>query len=205
MFEHKNPFAVLVVIAALLVIAPLILMASMSDSKAVTTAKSYWGPAAMVAKFRKFGDANWSTQVGFASPGCRDPFQVEGAGFDTWDDAFAKVSGGPIQPSSGIVNIDIEAPAVQDPTSSAYIPGIVDKVQILIDGQPSGPVIRAGDTPTWHAKMAWDSSTVADGYHTICAALYHPDGSFSLFPATMVQIRQATVDKLAPRKVALLR
>jgi hypothetical protein len=174
-------------------------LASMSDSKAMTTAQQFWGAAARIAKVRKFGDSNWTTQVGFDSPGCADDFTKVGTGFNTWDDAYSKIAPGTQVGGtySGVatlqVNSPIPPPPPPVPVISEPVPGIVVTVQVVIDNQP-GPVANTGQTDTqtpWSIMIPWDTTALPDGFHVMCAYLIHPDRSYSRSHATMLIVKQS--------------
>lgn len=137
---------ILLTILLLLCLASVPARASMSDSAAMTQAQSIWGPHASIIKFRSYGDANWTMQVG-----CFDPvssaFQPVGQGLNTWDAAFGTVdllSNGPRTDAGGVVSYLCTPPPVAI-SLPATLPGGQAGVPL------NQPLTAIGGTPpyTW--------------------------------------------------------
>ncbi len=180
-------------------------LGAMSDSKAVTEARKLWGDAAIVATVRcvrttpqcPYPSSNWTKQIGYASPGCRDAFTIAGSGFNTWDAAFAALPAdkGIAGTFSGQTLLVLQSPAIPDPPStiviSEPIPGIVSGVRVFIDNIPL-PALATGQIvqSAWTVSTPWDTTKWTDGFHVVCAQMIHPDGSYIFTAAKMVIVKQ---------------
>ncbi len=175
-----------IVLLLLVVVSPL--WASLSDSGALSKAKGLFGPTAVIRKVRQFGDSNWTTEVGFASRGCRNDPTIMGRGFNTWDDAFAHIQAVLLTPTISGVKV-LHAEYSTDPNDDPLMAATTG-IQWLMDGANLGNVVPIGPVP-WMSDMSWDTSTVTNGFHAICASMIHGDGSRAPTHAEMVNVLNA--------------
>jgi hypothetical protein len=148
------------------------LYAAMSDASALKAAKIRWGSVAMIGQKRDMMQSNWTKLVGYASPMCVAEFTAVGSGFNTWDAAFADADMHPPKvggPYKGHVSI----------TLNAYDAVAISTVQVYIDGQaPMAVKTFPPSPPTQVAAVSWDfdTTTIADGFHVLCAQGTNPAG-----------------------------
>lgn len=191
----KKTFMKKILFTILMFIFPALLYAAMSDSKAATEAFKIWGVRSHIAAERTWGASNWTRKIGFLSPGCKDDFTVVGSGFNTWDAAFAALPAdkGIGDTINGITPLRVDSPAPVSPVPvvSDVVPGLIVRVQILIDGSPIGPPLETGTGALpWSVQVQWDTTTVSDGPHILCAQVFHPDGSYGRMPAVMLMVKR---------------
>lgn len=185
---------VLVVLLGLLS-GPQPILAAMSDAAALKKAKDTWGTFGFIGMERDTKQSVWTKFVGFKSPGCKADVTRIGIGQNTWDAAYVAMPadmgiGGTF---GGTTTLKIDSPAAPGPpppVTSDPIPGIVQSIRIMIDNTVIGMTVPDGTPTSWTASLTWDTSMVPDGFHVICAMLVHPDGSFALTHASLLNIKQ---------------
>ncbi len=163
---------------------PVILFAAMSDSKAATEAFRIWGKASHISKERTWGASNWTQSIGYLSPGCGEPFTVIGSGANTWDAAFAALpadKGIEVMVLSGISDLAVD---------SGAMPPLITAFQFKIDGVPVANQVTVTVPVPWKLSTQWDSRTVPDGLHVLCAAFTDAEGNTGITHARMVQVKQ---------------
>lgn len=161
-------------VIAVLILAPMLLLASMNDTAALKKAQQLWGLQGHIAPDRSVSAANWTRGVGVNSDNCKVPFTILGSGYNTWDAAFADYeynlangtsprdkNGKPISipvvihgPYKNILTL---TPDVSEP------PGVT-AAQIYIDGVSQGPESPLGVT------VSIDTTKLAKGIHVMCTA-----------------------------------
>ncbi len=162
----------------------------MPDSSAMTKAQALWGNAARIERTRKFGDSNWTFRVGFDSLGCHDDFTIVGSG-GTWMAAFTAAAGKEILGTySGKTFLMTASGTFGQTTRFSFAFSSPIQFQFLLDGQPAGPkLIPDRNEGVWTASTSWDSTTVTNGFHVVCGAVYSSDGSFGATNAGMVKVQ----------------
>jgi hypothetical protein len=163
-----------------------LLYGAMSDSKAATEAFKLWGPISYIGHGRQWGDSNWTKQIGFLSPGCREEVTILGKGYNTWDAAFAAlpVDKGITGPFAGKASLQLYAPV-------DYESGVITGVQWFVNNVQTGPLFEITTAgPVW-VIYNWDISTVSDGLYVVCAAMFHIDCNYGMSNASLVRIKNA--------------
>lgn len=173
----------------------LIIFQAMSDSQAAVAAHNIWGDKSVIAfSPRGWTDVQWSKDVGFASPGCKENFTVVGHGYNTWEAAFAAAPAGNgiTGPVKGIHTLKADSPGITTPAplSSEPVPGVVTGIQFIVDGQPLGAKLVTNGVLPWHVQIDWDTTKVADGIHSVCAQLTRADGSSVLTRGAAIMVKQ---------------
>ncbi len=183
----------------LLALVPVVVLGSMSNSKAATEAFKIWGAQSYTGTDHPWLQTHETKKIGFLSPGCQSDITIMGKGNNTWDAAFASLPAnkGVDGPYGGMMTFKIISPGDDQATTSTVVPGVVIAVQVFIDNVPAGEETPTGNgtdlanrTP-WELSIPWDTATVSDGRHVMCAQLIHPDGSFALTHAGMIIVKQA--------------
>lgn len=190
-----------VLIAVALFVCRILLFAAMSDDKASTEANKIWGVQKFLMKVRptKLGSSNWTYRIGYQSPGCDGEFTVLGEGFNSWDAAFAVLPAdkGIDGPFAGMRTLHANTPAPPESAGThTQIPGATTATsfQYIIDGQPYGPRLTVTPDTTvpvgWNADLALDTTTLTNGLHLLCGAIYHTDGAMALTHGRMFRVQQ---------------
>jgi hypothetical protein len=185
-------------VIGLILLFPILAWAAMSDSKAATEAHKLWGDQSVTARIHPWLKTSETKQIGYLSPGCRTDPTFVGEGINTWDAAFAALppNKGITGMYSGKVVLHAETPAPAGDTGThTEIAGALtaSAIQFLVDNKHAGELTSLDYNPDrtgWSVNVAWDSSTVPDGQHVLCAILLHSDGAQSPTDATMVVVKQ---------------
>lgn len=188
-------FTILIGAVFLLMCSSMVLWAAMTDSTAAAQVFKLWGSAGAIAmKPRVRSDSNWTRQIGFLSPGCQTDFTVVGEGFNTWDAAFAamptdKGIGGTF---GGMITLSLQSSSLIPPVPPAADPvfAVIASFQWILDGKPLGSVQVVTQPAPPMLLTPWDTTTVTNGFHVLCAQLKHTDGSFGLSHATLLIVKQ---------------
>jgi len=157
-----------------------ILLAAMSDSKAMNEAKRLFGPMGHIGTDRGPLDTYWTKLVGIRSQHCKEKFKVLGSGLNTWEAAFFQVPADAVKgPFSGAVTLK----------QSGYDDKAVTSVKFVFDDVITSERV---DTPAQFVKvqMIWDTRSLANGVHVVCTVLEDSDGNVSRTPAWAVLIDQ---------------
>lgn len=166
----------------LVLLLPSILLAAMSDSKAMTEAKKIFGPMANIAQVRGPVDTYWTKQIGVQSKGCNKDFTAIGEGSNTWEAAFAAIPPGVVKgPYSGKVQL----------ISIAWDDTGVTGFQWIIDGANLGLEITKDPVPLMlNVNVEWDTASGPQGVHVLCAWAKDAAGNIGRSKAIVVLLDQ---------------
>ena len=155
----------------------------MTDSRAMSVARSLWDQVAMIGHARNVFDTYWVKQVGVRSDGCKTDFTLLGSGPNTWDTAFAAVPMNIVKgPYSSTVTL----------RSAAWDDIAAVSLQFRLDGQPLGTEI-ANPAPgqLFNASIMWNTATVTNGIHSLCATARDASGNIGRGNAIVIEIDQS--------------
>lgn len=178
--------------------SPLTTLAAMSDSAALKKARDTWGAFGMIGTERDIVQSNWTRFVGFKSAGCKDDLTRVGVGNNTWDAAYTAMPAdkGIGATVKGTATLKVDSPGVAGPPTPVIVepaPGVIISVQIMIDNKLVGTAFPQGTPTVWTASIPWDTTTVPNGFHVMCAMLIHGDGSLARTHATLLNVNQAAL------------
>lgn len=168
--------------AAFVLVGCLPLYAALSDSAALSKARQMWGPLATISSIRNSNASNWTRQVGIESTNCQTPFTVFGSGFNTWDAAFADAALRPIPmsgPFKGTVQLQMDA---WDDVG-------VTRFRFYIDGVQQ-PELTQPSKPQMTATQNFDTRTIANGIHVLCARAFDAGSNFGASRAFLFRVDQ---------------
>lgn len=193
-------------------IAPLIIQAAMSKSKAYTEAHKIWGDFAHIQSGISWGETYDTYKIGFNAPGCDVktnpvPFKPVGTGVNGWDPAFAAMppNKGITLLVSGVLDFTIQSPAPEppfppppSPSPGTVIPantflstdgifGTIVGAELWIDGKSFGGTQVITGTP-WSATFRIDTKTYSNGPHVACALVTRADNGFNYTTPAMFMV-----------------
>lgn len=170
------------ILFVLVLLLPSILLAAMSDSKAMTEAKKLFGPMANIGQVRGPLDTYWTKQIGVQSKGCNKDFTALGEGLNTWEAAFFAIPPDAVKgPYSGKVRL----------ISIAWDDTGVTAFQWIIDGTNLGLEITKDPVPMMmNIDVEWDTASGPQGFHVLCAYAKDAAGNIGRSKAIVVQLDQ---------------
>lgn len=168
MFKRKFKFTMRKLFFPLLMLAGAqLLFAAMSDPAALREAQMRWGGQAMIGTGRYGTQSNWTKMVGVRSEGCQQPFTVIGAGFNTWDAAFAAADAKPFTiagPFAGLVHVKAQA---WDNTQ-------VVAMKFWIDSNSMQQIMNPQVSNYFLGDFILDTTMLPNGVHVACANAFDP-------------------------------
>jgi hypothetical protein len=169
-----------------LLVAPycIIVYAAMSDASAEKQAQSRWGSQAMIGTKRDLVQSNWSKLVGVKSVSCQGEFTVLGSGFNTWEQAFADADMHPVTvagPFAGTITLRVQAWDNMGIVAGQFTIDGVNQAQVMITENPNALI-----------DQSFDTRTVPDGMHVLCARAWDRDDNVAKSTAFLFTVAQST-------------